>query len=301
MKSREMDLHAADIVKRKRLERLKYCLTLHAEAACVGEIIANYLKEYQHLRDGRILTNKLIKIHKSSFLSFYLEFKIRQTSTDNIRSGMIQQNLQKESIIYTKTARLVPCTPSTTELRYRLWVKNTDLQFFSSLTTEFCIKKRAAVKRNVANQARKVNRRADTVTTLFARQYLTIPYTGVGSVAARKTTSRKVRDEGAPSKGTMTEKHGRKIRGSRPRTRKRRKTAQLIPQDHQQATEEEVRDSPDSETEGLPADLSEFLELAVELVDEAVPREHSETLRRFERRAAAAAAAPGPQEEPVVY
>lgn len=55
---------------------------------------------------------------------------------------------------------------------------------------------------------------------------------------------------------------------------------------------------PDSETEGLPADLSEFLELAVELVDEAVPSEHSETLRRFERRAAAAAA-PGPQEEPV--
>ncbi|OAD53909.1 hypothetical protein WN48_08584 [Eufriesea mexicana] len=56
--------------------------------------------------------------------------------------------------------------------------------------------------------------------------------------------------------------------------------------------------SPDSETEGLPADLSEFLELAVELVDEAVPSEHSETLRRLERRAAAAAA-PGPQEEPV--
>lgn len=55
---------------------------------------------------------------------------------------------------------------------------------------------------------------------------------------------------------------------------------------------------PDSETEGLPADLSEFLELAVELVDEAVPSEHSETLRRFERRAAAAAV-PGPQEEPV--
>lgn len=36
----------------------------------------------------------------------------------------------------------------------------------------------------------------------------------------------------------------------------------------------------------------------MELVDEAVPSEHSETLRRFERRAAAAAA-PGPQEEPV--
>ena len=61
-----------------------------------------------------------------------------------------------------------------------------------------------------------------------------------------------------------------------------------------------MRDSPDSETEGLPADLSEFLELAVELVDEAVPSEHSETLRRLESRAAAAAAAaPGPQEEPV--
>ena len=69
--------------------------------------------------------------------------------------------------------------------------------------------------------------------------------------------------------------------------------------DHQRAIEE-VRDSPDSETEGLPADLSEFLELAVELVDEAVPSEHSETLRRLESRAAAAAAAaPGPQEEPV--
>lgn len=41
----------------------------------------------------------------------------------------------------------------------------------------------------------------------------------------------------------------------------------------------------------------------MELVDEAVPSEHSETLRRFESKAAAAAAAaaaaPEPQEEPV--
>lgn len=47
---------------------------------------------------------------------------------------------------------------------------------------------------------------------------------------------------------------------------------------------------PDSETDGLPADLSEFLELPVELVD-AVPREHSEMLRRLDSIAAEAAAA----------
>jgi hypothetical protein len=52
-------------------------------------------------------------------------------------------------------------------------------------------------------------------------------------------------------------------------------------------------DSPDSETEGLPADLSEFLELPVELVEEAVPTEHSDTLRLLVRRLAAAA----PQED----
>lgn len=46
---------------------------------------------------------------------------------------------------------------------------------------------------------------------------------------------------------------------------------------------------PDSETEGLPADLSEFPELSVELV-ETVPREHSEMLRRLESITAAAAA-----------
>lgn len=46
---------------------------------------------------------------------------------------------------------------------------------------------------------------------------------------------------------------------------------------------------PDSETEGLPADLSEFLELPVELTD-AVPREHSEMLRRLDSNAAEAAA-----------
>jgi hypothetical protein len=44
---------------------------------------------------------------------------------------------------------------------------------------------------------------------------------------------------------------------------------------------------PDSETDGLPADLSE---LPVELVD-AVPREHSEMLRRLDSIAAAEAAA----------
>lgn len=48
--------------------------------------------------------------------------------------------------------------------------------------------------------------------------------------------------------------------------------------------------SPDSETDGLPADLSEFMELPVELVD-AVPREHSEMLRRLDSIAADAAAA----------
>lgn len=48
--------------------------------------------------------------------------------------------------------------------------------------------------------------------------------------------------------------------------------------------------SPDSETDGLPADLSEFIELPVELVD-AVPREHSEMLRRLDSIAADAAAA----------
>lgn len=47
--------------------------------------------------------------------------------------------------------------------------------------------------------------------------------------------------------------------------------------------------SPDSETEGLPADLSEFLELPLELTD-AVPREHSEMLRRLDSNAAEAAA-----------
>lgn len=42
--------------------------------------------------------------------------------------------------------------------------------------------------------------------------------------------------------------------------------------------------SPDSETEGLPAvPLSEFLEL---LLDEAVPTEHSDTLRLLDSNAA---------------
>lgn len=67
-------------------------------------------------------------------------------------------------------------------------------------------------------------------------------------------------------------------------------------------SDEWSRYSPDSETDGLPADLSEFLELAVELVEEAVATEHSETLRLFDSRAAAAAAAAAaaePQDEPV--
>jgi len=42
--------------------------------------------------------------------------------------------------------------------------------------------------------------------------------------------------------------------------------------------------------DGLPADLSELLELPVELVD-AVPREHSEILRRLDSIAAEAAVA----------
>lgn len=46
---------------------------------------------------------------------------------------------------------------------------------------------------------------------------------------------------------------------------------------------------PDSETDGLPVDLSEFLQLPEELVD-AVPREHSEILRRFDNITAEAAA-----------
>jgi len=45
--------------------------------------------------------------------------------------------------------------------------------------------------------------------------------------------------------------------------------------------------------DGLPADLSELLELPVELVD-AVPREHSEILRRLDSIAAEAAAATEP-------
>ena len=61
---------------------------------------------------------------------------------------------------------------------------------------------------------------------------------------------------------------------------------------------------PDSETDGLPADLlefREFRELAVELVDEAVATEHSETLLLLDRRAAAAAAAAAavPQDDAV--
>lgn len=56
--------------------------------------------------------------------------------------------------------------------------------------------------------------------------------------------------------------------------------------------------SPDSETDGLPADLSEFIELPVELVD-AVPREHSEMLRRLDNIAAEAAAAAAAAAEPV--
>ena len=67
------------------------------------------------------------------------------------------------------------------------------------------------------------------------------------------------------------------------------------------ALSEFSKDLPDSETEGLPADLSEFLELAVELVEEAVPTEHSDTLRLFDSKvaAAAAAAAAEPHDVPV--
>lgn len=41
------------------------------------------------------------------------------------------------------------------------------------------------------------------------------------------------------------------------------------------------------------------MELAVELVEEAVPSEHSEILRRFDRSAAAAAAAAAAEEDPL--
>lgn len=51
-----------------------------------------------------------------------------------------------------------------------------------------------------------------------------------------------------------------------------------------------LRYSPDSEMVGLPADLSELLELPDELVD-AVPRELSEMLRRLDSITLAAAAA----------